>query len=232
MMKTRPLLLLTAALFTVNAGCGQIQLPISFALVGDNTISLEVPFFPPGQNVFDTTVVGGADSTISISLDPFVLLTPKGLAAMISLDKVRIAGTDINLFGLHTGTLCIYDDPANPGGGIAHLRPLHQQADFDINFNTLISPTSPQLLALFPTPLPFDAEINTTTTVTLSDLFGLLTGSSGSSIELSQEIVTTLPDDIPFFGGATVTADLTLATAKAIPSDPLLDQCEAFLASQ
>src|SRR5262252_1771764 len=151
--KTRPLLLLTAALFTVNAGCGQIQLPISFALVGDNTISLEVPFFPTGQNVFETTVVGGADSTISISLDPFKLLTPKGLAAMIALDKVRIAGTDINLFGLHTGTVCIYDDPNNPGGGIAHLRPLHQQADFDINFNTLISPTSPQLLALFPTPL-------------------------------------------------------------------------------
>jgi len=228
----RPLALLAAALFTVNAGCGQIPLPVSFALQGDNTISLEIPFFPPGRNVFESTLVGGADATISVDLNPFVLITKTGLAALISLDLVRIAGTDINLAGLHTGTICIYDDPDNPGGGIAHLRPIRHEADFDISFNTLISPTSPQLVALFPTPLPFQASVSTTTTVTLADLFGLLIGSSGSGIELSQELVSTLPDDIPFFAGATVTADLTLATADAIPSDPKLDECEAFLAGQ
>lgn len=226
----RPLLMLASALFTVNAGCGQIDLPISFALQGENTISLEVPFFPPGQNVFSSSLVGGADATISLDLNPFVLLTRDGLAALISLDLVRIAGTDINLFGLHTGTVCIYDDPDNPGGGIAHLRPIHQEADFDISFNTLISVTNPQLLAFLPEPLPFQAAISTTTTVTLTDLFGLLIGSSGSGIELSQEIVSVLPDDIPFLGGALVTANLTLGTAEGIPSDPLLDECEDFIA--
>jgi hypothetical protein len=226
----RPLGLLAAALFTVNAGCGQIDLPISFALVGDNSITLEVPFFPPGQNVFETALVGGADATVSLDLNPFVLLTPNGLAAFISLDLVRIAGTEINLFGLRTGTICVYDDLENPGGGLAYLRPIHQEADFDIAFNTLISLTSAQLQALFPEPLPFQAAISTTTTVTLSDLFGLLTGGSGSGLELSQEIQTTLPDDIPFFAGSLVTADLTLATADAIPSDPLIDDCEEFLA--
>jgi hypothetical protein len=229
-LTTRPLGLLAAALFTVNAGCGQIELPVSFALQGDNTITLEVPFFPPGQNIFESTLIGGADATISIDLNPFILLTKDGLAAFISLDLVRIAGTDINLFGLHTGTVCIYDDPDNPGGGIAHLRPLHQEADFDIAFNTLISPTNPQLLALFADPLPFQAEVSTTTTVTLTDLFGLLIGSSGSGIELSQQLVTTLPEDIPFFANSIVTADLTLATAEAIPSDPMLDFCEDFIA--
>lgn len=229
-VSSRPLLLLASALFTLNAGCGQIQLPVSFALEGENTISLEVPFFPPGQNVFDSSLVGGADATITIDLDPFKLLTRDGLAALISLDLVRIAGTDINLFGLHTGTVCIYDDPDNPGGGIAHLRPLRSEADFDLAFNTLISPTNPQILALFADPLPFQAEISTTTTVTLADLMGLLLGSSGSGIELSQEIQATLPEDIPFFANSIVTANLTLATAEGIPTDPLLDECEAFLA--
>ena len=229
-VSTRQLLVLASALFTLNAGCGQIHIPISFALSGDNSITIEDPFFPPGKNVFTTILVGGADSTITIDLNPVQLFKPQGLAALISLDKVRIAGTDINLFGLHTGTLCIYDDVDNPGGGIAYLRPLHSEADFDIAFNTLISLTNPQVLALFPDPLPFQAEINTTTTVTLADLFGLLAGNTGSGLELSQQIETTLPDDIPFFGGSTVTANLTLATADAIPSDPMLDECEAFLA--
>jgi hypothetical protein len=229
-VSTRPLLLLASALFTVNAGCGQIQLPISLALEGDNTITLEVPFFPPGQNVFESSLVGGADATITVELDPFKLLTRDGLAALISLDLVRIAGTEINLFGLRTGTLCVYDDPDNPGGGIAYLRPLRSEADFEIAFNTLISPTSPQLIALFPDPLPFQATIDTTTTVTLADLIGLLFGTGGSGLELSQEIQTTLPEDIPFFANSLVTANLTLASADAIPSDPLLDECEAFLA--
>lgn len=226
----RPLALLASILFTINAGCGQIQMPVSFALQGDNTITLEVPFFPPGQNVFESSLVGGADATITIDLNPFELLTSNGLAALISLDLVRIAGTEINLFGLKTGTLCVYDDVDNPGGGIAYLRPLRSEADFQIAFNTLISVTSPQLLALFPTPLPFQATIDTTTTVTLADLMGLLLGTSGSGLELSQEISTYLPEDIPFFANSLVTANLTLATADGIPSDPLLDECEDFLA--
>lgn len=229
-VSSRPLLLLASALFTLNAGCGQIQLPVSFALEGDNSITLEVPFFPAPNNVFETVVVGGADATISVDLNPFELFTRNGLAALVSLDLVRIAGTEINLFGLRTGTVCIYDDVDNPGGGIAYLRPLRSEADFNIAFNTLISPTSPQLQALFPTPLPFAAQIATTTTVTLADLVGLLFGSSGSGIQLSQEISATLPEDIPFFANAIITANLTLATAESIPTDPLLDECEDFLA--
>lgn len=225
----RPLVLLVSALFTMNVGCGQIQLPVTFALKGENTISLEIPFFPPGRNVFTSELVGGADATVSVDLNPFHLFTPNGLAAMITIDQVRIAGTAIDLLGLNTGTICIYDDVENPGGGIAYLRPLRREGDFNLAFNTLIAVTDPFILGLFPDPLPFAAEVSATVPITLSDLFGLLAGSSTGGIELSQELTSTLPEEVPILGGSLVTADLTLATVEDFPVDPLLDDCEAFL---
>ncbi|RIL07969.1 MAG: hypothetical protein DCC71_01195 [Proteobacteria bacterium] len=225
----RPLAWLVSALFTVNVGCGQIQLPVTFALQGENTITLEVPFFPPGNNVFSSSLLGGADATVSIDLNPFELFSPQGLVALIAIDQIRMAGTPIDLFGLNTGTICIYDDVENPGGGIAYLRPLRREGDFTLAFNTLISVTDPVLLGLFPDPLPFAAEVDTTVPITLSDLFGLIAGSGSGGIELSQELTSTLPD-MPILGGSIVTADLTLATVEEFPSDPLLDECEAFIA--
>lgn len=231
MDRARPSLLLVAALFTLNTACGQIDLPLTLALQGENTIRIQIPAFPPGRDTFSSTLLGGADATVTLDLNPFHLFSPNGLVALLSIDQVRIAGTDINIAGLHTGTLCIYDDVANPGGGIAYLRPLRQEADFQLSFNTLISVTDPFILSLFPDPLPFEAELDTTVPVTLSDLVGLLLGNgTGGGLELSQEITTTLPDDLPILGGGNVTADLTLATVDAIPADPMLDECEAFLA--
>jgi hypothetical protein len=223
----RPSLSLLAALFTLNLGCGQIEMPVTFALQGDNTITIEAPSppFPPNRRTFTTTLVGGAEATIIIDLNPFELFTPNGLAALITVDRVHIAGTDINILGLHTGTVCVYDDVENPGGGIAYIRPLRQEADFNLALNTVISTVD-----LFTEGLPFAAVIDTTVPVTLSQLIGLLAGSNDGGLALSQEIETTLPADVPFLGGGTVTANLTLGTVDALPTDPLLDECEDFLA--
>jgi len=222
----RPSLLLLSGLFTMNVGCGQIDLPVTFALQGENTITLDTPFF----GTLSSTLIGGAEATVTIDLNPFVLFKPQGLAALISLDRVLMAGTEIHIGTLNTGIVCVYDDPDNPGGGIAYLRPLHQEGDFNLSFNTLISPTSPQLQALFPDPLPFQAEISTTVPVTLAQLLGLLTGGGDGGLELSQEIQAVLPEEIPLLGGSIVTADLTLATVETFPTDPMLDHCEDFLA--
>lgn len=221
-----------ASLLTLTGlGCGQIEIPVTLGLVGDNTISMEIPFFPPGRNVFGTSVVGGAETRIQVDLtDPAALFSPDGLVANVIIDRVLIAGGDIDLFGLHTGTLCTYDDPSVPSGGLAFMRPIRQEGQFHITMNTLISPTSPQILALFPDPLPFVAEIDDTTTVTLVDLVNLALGRP-ADIEISQVIEAVLPDDIPLLAGSIITADVTLKTVEEFPSDPSIDECEAFLAA-
>lgn len=230
MDQARPSLLLLAALFTLNTACGQIDLPLTLGLQGENSISIRIPIFPPGQDVYSSTLVGGADATVTLDLNPFHLFSPDGLVALLAIDRVRIAGTDIDIAGLHTGTLCIYDDLGNPGGGIAYLRPLRQEADFLLSFNTFIAVTDPFIRQFLGDPLPFEAEIDTTVPVTLSDLVGLLLGGgSGGGLELSQEISTTLPP-LPLFGEMEATAQLTLATVEEFPTDPMLDECEDFLA--
>lgn len=225
----RPTPLLIALFAATSVGCGKIELPVTFSLVGDNSISLEIPAFPPPDNVFGSSLVGGADATVVIDLNPFELLSPRGIVAVILVDRVSMAAEPIDILGLDTGIVCVSDDLANPGGGFAFLRPLSGQADFTLTLNTLISPTAPLLLSLFPDPLPFQAAIDQTIPITLADLFGLLAGG-GSGLELSQQLQATLPPDIPILGGSIITADVTLATTDTFPVSPLLDSCDDFLA--
>lgn len=211
-----------------SVGCGQIEIPITFALVGDNDISLTVPAFPP-PNSFGSSLSGGADATVIVDLNPFELITPHGLMAAITVDRVLMAADPIDIFSVDTGVVCVYDDVASPGGGFALLRPLRREADFHITLNTLISITDPVLLDLFPDPLPFEAAIDETLPLTLADLFGLLAGG-GAGIELSQTLEATLPPDVPLLGGGQITANVTLATVDEFPSNANLSFCEAFLA--
>jgi hypothetical protein len=229
MRRSAPLQGLLALLAAASLGCGQAEIPVTFALVGDNTISLEIPAFPPPDNVFGSSLVGGAEARVFVDFNLKKLLTPNGIFATLVVDRVLMAAEPIDLRGLDTGVVCIYDDAASPGGGFALLRPLRKRADFHLTLNTLISPTSPFLQNLFPEPLPFAAQIDETIPLSLSDLLGLIAGGGGG-LALSQQIQTTLPDDIPLLAGSIITADVTLAAADAFPVDPLLDACEDFLA--
>ena len=179
-LRTASLLLLTLPAL----GCGRITIPVTFGLVGDNTITLEVPFFPPGQNTFGTILVGGAEATVDIDLSAAnalqLLLSPEGLTAAVTIDRINIAGDNIDIFGLHTGTICTYADPDLESGGLAFLRPIQNEADFHLTMNTLISMTDPIVLSLFPDPLPFPAQIDQEhVRVTLVDMLNLLAGKGG-----------------------------------------------------
>lgn len=222
--------LLATLLGSGSVGCGSIEIPLDLALVGDNTISIEVPSAPP----LETTLVGGVETTISASLGLFTLLNPNGIAAAISVDDLLFAGDSIPILGpsLGTGTLCVEQNSESPGGGTAHMRVFQGEADFMMALNTLIRGTDPTFVALMESlglggGFPFDTVVDVQDVpLSFGDLFGLLLGGGGSGgLELSQDITTTLPPEIPFLGGATVSASLTLATVDAIPVDPLMADC-------
>jgi hypothetical protein len=216
----------------IGTACGPVEFPSTLALIGDNTITLEVPAFPPGRNVFQTVVVGGTEARVLLDLtNPFELLQPAGIAASVITDRVLIAGTDIDLFGVHTGTICAYNDPELESGGMAFLRPIREEGEFHLTLNTLMAATDPFIQQVFPEPLVFQATIDDTTRVTLLDLINLALGRE-ANIVVSQTIESYLPDDLPILGGTLVTVDVTLKTAQEFPVDPLLDECEAFLAGE
>ena len=216
----------------VGTACGPVEFPSTLALIGDNTITLEIPAFPPGRNVFTTTIVGGTEARILMDLtNPLELLQPQGIAASVITDRVLIAGNDINLFGIHTGTICAYNDPDQESGGMAFLRPIREEGEFHLTLNTLMAATDPFIQQVFPEPLAFQATIDDTTRVTLLDLVNLALGRE-ADIVVSQRIESVLPDDIPILGGTLVTVDVTLKTVQDFPVDPLLDECDAFLAGE
>jgi hypothetical protein len=222
------LTLLGTMLGSGSIGCGNINVPLDLALVGDNSITITAPSSLPLQ----TFLVGGVETTVSVNIGLFSLLNPNGIVAGIAIDDILIAGTNIPVLGgiVNTGTLCVEDDAADPGGGNAHFRILQSQADIMFALNTQIRGTDPAFIALLDlagiTELPFDTVVETTIPVTFADMFGLLLGGgSGGGLELSQDISTTLPPEIPLFGGALVEASLTLASVDEIPPDDLLVAC-------
>jgi len=213
-----------------SVGCGDIDIPLDLALVGDNTITITAPSLPlPLQ----TSLVGGVETTISVDIGLFSLLNPNGIMAGIAVDDLLFAGGNIPILGgLNTGTVCIEQNLDNPGGGTAHLRILQGAADFLLALNTNIRGTDPTFTLVLEqlglsSGFPFDTVVDVQDVpLSFGDLIGLLLGGGGSGgLELSQDISSTLPPDIPFFGGATVETSLTLATVDAIPADPLLADC-------
>lgn len=224
--------LLAALLAGGSVGCGDIEVPVDLALVGDNTISIQPPDLP---DPLETTLAGGVETTIAVDVGLFSLLNPNGIMAGISVDDILIAGESIAVLGgvVNTGTLCIEQNLDNPGGGVAHLRLLQHEADFMLALNTTIRGTDPGFLAFLDLAgvdplIPFDTVVDTTVPISFADLFGLILGGGGGGgggLELSQDISTTLPPEIPLFGGAEVNASLTLATVEEIPVDPLLADC-------
>ena len=220
-----------------SVACGQIEVPLDLALVGDSAITIDVPFFQPPYNLLTTNVTGGVETTVVIDLNPFQLITPEGLAAVVRVDDILIAGTEILIGGgLPTGTICVVPDDEVASGGMALIQPFRSQIAFQLTLATGIELTDPTLENLLGAPidLPFAAEVDTEIPITLADafglLFGLLFGGGGlGGLELSQSITTTLPPTTPILGPAEVTADLTLASVDQIPADPLLVDCVEFL---
>ena len=172
-----------------------------------------------------------------VDLDPFRLITPEGLAAAIRVDDILIAGEEILIGGaLPTGTICVVPDEMAASGGLALIQPLRRQLALQLTLATEILLMDPMLEDLVGTSvdLPFAAEVDVEIPITLSEVFTLLAGllKTGKllGLEVTQQLVSTLPPDTPFLGPAQVTTALTLAAVEQIPADPLLADCVDFLA--
>ena len=222
-----------ASVAAFGIGCGNIDLPQTLALEGDqNTLAIEIYFhgFPSGQ-VAETSLVGGIDLTISVGvLDIF---NPFGALGVVTVDDVLFAGTPILLVGQDTGTICAVDVPG--GGGTVLIQIFKGTADFDVAVDVTLFALGPLGDAL-PGGLPFPVDLMATAPLTFGDLLGLLLGGGGGLVltqEFDTAIVAPNPDNpmsiLDLIHGSPITGTLTLATADAIPPDPLLDECVAEL---
>lgn len=222
--------LLVAATASVGIGCGSIDLPLTLALQGDNTIALDLFIFgsPTGQTV-STDLDGGVDLTLSTSL--LDLFNPGGILATVTVDDVLIAGPALNILGLiDTGTICVSDVPG--GGGTALLKIFQGTAAFQVTLDTVVNGLA--ILDLAPGGLPFTADIDDPDVpFTFADILGFLFGGGGGGgLAVGQSISTTITGDgtggfLDLIAGTVITADLTLAQADAIPMTPEIQECVA-----
>lgn len=223
--------LLLVAAVVIATGCGVIEIPIDLELEEGSSITMQIPILPPGSDTVSTTLVGGVQTTMAVDLNPFKLFTLSGILASVGVDDVLIAGESFAILGIPTGTLCLWLNDENPGGGTAHVRPIQGEVDFYMALNTLVSVTNPFLLGFLGDPLPFDTVVDAQDIpLPLSDLLALFLGTGAGSLSITQDVSTTLPDDIPLMGGSQVSATLTLTNVDAIAPNPLTDECIVFLA--
>jgi hypothetical protein len=221
--------LFAALALSGSMACTSIDVPVSLALEDPSEIVIElVVLGTPTGIVTGTTLVGGADMTISLSL--LNLFAPGGILAMVTIDDVRISGPSFVLAGQQTGTICV-SEVEDEGGGTALIRPLHGEAQFDIVFATVIH-TLGALGGSLPEGIPFNAPLQATAPLTFGDMINLFLGNPGS-LRVTQVIETEIegPGDnssiLDLIDGSPVTATITLASAEAIPDHALLDECAA-----
>lgn len=215
-----------------SLGCGTVETPVNMVLDQPTVISVEMPIVTPPYNLESTNLVGGMQMTITTQLGLFELLgmfVGQAIPSDIAVDDILIAGTEIVISDvLPLGTLCIAPDPLDPSGGTAYLNPMLEVAEYDMMLNMVLHVTNPMANNLLGDPLAFPMEVNTIAPLTFGDMIEMMGGGTGN-IALSQDVDAEL-GPVPFIGPIIVTGTLNLSSADAQPTDPLLDECAAYLA--
>jgi hypothetical protein len=99
----------------------------------------------------------------------------------IEVGEVLIAAPGFRMLNLiPTGIMCIAPNPADPGGGLFEANIYSQEATFDVALNTEVVFGSAQVTNILGGTLPFPFALVSTIPFTLSDMLGMLTGSTGS----------------------------------------------------
>jgi len=181
------------------------------------------------------TLEGGAVMNIDIGISLLDLIFGD-FEGDITVGEVLIATPGFNFLNLvPTGRLCIVPNATNPGGGTFEANIYSQEATFDVALNTEAVFGSPMISNLMGGALPFPFALVSTIPFTLSDMLGMLTGSTDLSItqEVNQPIDLNTTGSPPFGGlhiVGSVSGEIALASADAFPTSPILDECIAILA--
>jgi hypothetical protein len=193
----------------------------------DLVITSPIATDPPPQ-----ALQGGSVMNIDIRISLFDLILGD-FEGDITVGELLIAapGFTLPLVG-NTGALCIVPtDPNDPGSGTFEANLFTKTATFDVSISTIALVQNPSLAALLPGGgLPFPFALQSSVPFGLKEALGLLSGSS--DITVTQPIDQALSFQLgPFPVSGHVGGEITLASADAFPTSPLLDTCIALVSN-
>jgi hypothetical protein len=230
-MRTKILLTLAvSALAMTGTGCHlQVEqlLAVQPASHLDLTITKPFPITAPPQALQGGTVM---DIDIKISLLDLLFGSFNGDISVKEL-LIGAPGFVLPLVG-NTQQICVVPaDPNNPGGGTFSANTFKKTATFDVTTDTIALVGNPAIAALLPGGgFPFPFHLQSSVPFTLKDALGLLNGSGNITVTqaINQDLAFKLGsiDAAGHVGGS-----ITLASADAFPTSPLLDSCLALLAN-
>lgn len=219
-MRTKLLMTLALAALATHMTACHLQVEQILAVQPSSTLSIDVATpldLPPVSQALE----GGNVMNIDIFISLFDLILGD-FEGDISVEELLIAAPGVNIL-VPTGRICIVPDATNPGGGTFDANLHTKKATFDVAINTN-AVFGNAALGSFPFPFALESSVP----FGLAEALGLFTGSSDLSITqaISQPLNFTV-SGIPITG--LVTGEITLASADAFPTSPLLDECIAII---
>ena len=236
-MRNKALLLATLFAFASGSiGCGVIEAPTILALDEGSSMDLSVnPDTPNPLPVATIGLEGGVVTLMTVNLDLFHLLWGLPIDGTVEVTDLLFAGTPFSLFGFPTGAVCTIPDANNPSTGTVSIDIFDQKlnnatVDFAMDLAAAIVVENPDLSGPFPNGLPLALPVDASADLSLAELFGLISGNAEGVLSITQPVsqrftVKLLNLMIPLG----IDGTLTLTTANAFPTGPLLDDCIDFL---
>jgi hypothetical protein len=241
MFNQKALQLFVVAMFAATSmACGQIEIPMTLALLGEDN-SIEMTLLPdtPQATTFDIDLEGGVETRMVVELSLTDLIFKHGIFSQIVIDDLLFAGTPFTILGIPTEEVCVVvDENAAGGGGVAFIDIFNSLVSFDMQLATAVLIGNDFLGGAIPDGFPFAIDVQSTAELTILDMLGLIFGSADGGLQITQTIEDTIIADIDLGGPAPlqlpiqINASLTLGTANEFPTGTLLNDCYAFLAER
>jgi len=231
--------------FSVGAvGCGEIQVPLIFALEEGSAIIIAVPGFGPGGSelVLGTTnLEGGIDTTITADLHaPSIFRDHIPITGVMDISDLLFGGSEFDILGNPTGTICTVPNPNGSLSGEALVYAFDDQGkrlpgavdiDVDMDLDTAIKITDPVLGGAIPDGFPFTIVVSDSTGLAVSELIALVRGNADGVLSITQPLDESFVAEVlpGLFLPLHITGQLNFTTANAFPTGMLIDECIAFL---